>query len=243
MLNKTFIHKTLATCLALAVWSVSSMVALAANAANAPANGEITVTGTVTVDGRNAISGSTVASGNTVVTAENSSAIVSLGKMGRLELGANTTLTVKFDNTGIYGTLNLGKVRVMSMNGVNANVSTIDGMVIADANQANTFMVEKECGHTHVDTVAGLVTLRAGGADKQVAAGTDALAGSMQQTGCKPCLRPGSVTPTPVLGLGLGALAGILLAAGAAIGTAIIVGGGKTDVETGGGVQVVSPTR
>lgn len=244
MLKRTFIHKTLAACLALAVWSVSSMVALAANAANNPqTNGEITVTGTVSVDGRNAVSGSTIVSGSTVVTGENSSAIVSLGKIGRLELGANTTLTVKFDNTGVYGTLNLGKVRVMSLNGYNANITTLDGMAIADANQANTFAVEKECGHTHVDTIAGLVTLRTGGTDKQVAAGTDALAGSLQQTGCKPCLRPGSVTPTPVLGLGLGALVGLLLAAGAAIGTAIVVGNNNTDVNTTGNITVLSPTR
>ncbi|MDQ4120224.1 MAG: hypothetical protein M3209_02000 [Acidobacteriota bacterium] len=240
MINRTFIHKTLAACLALAVWSVSSMVALAA----APqSNGEITVTGTVTVDGRNAVSGSTVASGSTIVTAENSSAVVSLGKIGRVELGPNTTMALKFDNSGIYGTLNLGKVRVMNMNGFNANISTLEGLTIADATQANTFVVEKECGHTHVDTIAGLVTLRAGGNDKQVAAGTDALAGGLQQTGCKPCVRPGSVTPTPTLGLGLGALAGLLLAVGAAVGTAIVIGGSKSDVNTGGGTTVISPSR
>lgn len=238
MITKTFIHKTLAACLALAVWSVTSMVALAATPQS---SGEITVTGTVTVDGRNAVSGSTVASGSTINTAENSSAVVSLGKVGRVEIGPNTTFALKFDNSGTYGTLNSGKVRVMSMNGFNANITTLEGLTVADANQSNTFVVEKECGHTHVDTVAGLVTLRAGGNDKQVAAGTDALAGSMQQTGCKPCVRPGSVTPTPTLGLGLGALAGLLLAGGAAVVAAIAFG--KSDVTARDTVIVVSPTR
>lgn len=238
MITKTFIHKTLAACLALAVWSVTSMVALAATPQS---SGEITVTGTVTVDGRNAISGSTVASGSTINTAENSSAVVSLGKIGRVEIGPNTTFSLKFDNSGTYGTLNSGKVRVMSMSGFNANITTLEGLTIADANQSNTFVVEKECGHTHVDTVAGLVTLRAGGNDKQVAAGTDALAGSMQQTGCKPCVRPGSVTPTPTLGLGLGALVGLLLAGGAAVVTALVIN--KSDVTRDDTVIVVSPTR
>jgi hypothetical protein len=129
----------------------------------------------------------------------------------------------------------------MSMSGLNANITTLEGLTIADANQSNTFVVEKECGHTHVDTVAGLVTLRAGGSDKQVAAGTDAMAGSIQQTGCKPCIRKGSVTPTPTLGLGLGALVGLLLAGGAAVVTAIAFG--KSDVTTVDNVIVVSPTR
>lgn len=241
MINKTFIHKTLAACLALTVWSVSSMVALAATPQS---NGEITVTGTVTVDGRNAVSGSTLASGSTISTAENSSAVVSLGKIGRVELGPNTTMALKFDNSGIYGTLNLGKVRVMNMNGFNANITTLDGLTIADANQSNTFVVEKECGHTHVDTVAGLVTLRTGGNDKQVAAGTDALAGNLQQTGCKPCFRPGTQVATPTLGLGLGALVGLLLAAGAAVGTAVVIGGSKSDVNSGGGnTVIISPSR
>lgn len=240
MIKGTFIHKTLATCLALALWSVTSMVALAA----APqSSGEITVTGTVTVDGRNAVSGSTIASGSTITTAENSSAIVSLGKIGRIEVGQNTTFNVKFDNSGIYGTLNSGKVRVMNMNGFNASITTLEGLTIADANQANTFVVEKECGHTHVDTVAGLVTLRTGGNDKQVAAGTDATAGSLQQTGCKPCIRPGSQQPTQVLGLGIGPLVGLLLGVGAIIGTAVVIGSSKSDVNTRDNVIIVSPNR
>ena len=141
MIKKSFIHKTLAACLMFAVWSVSSMVALAASAQSA---GELTVSGSVTVDGRAAVSNSTVASGSTISTAENSSATINVGKAGRVELMPNTTLMVKFDDTGIYGTLNGGKVRVMSMSGYAANVSTREGMAFADSSQANTFAVEKE---------------------------------------------------------------------------------------------------
>jgi hypothetical protein len=236
MIKGKLIHKTLAACLALAVWSVSSMVALAGNGQTL---GEITVTGSVTVDGRAVVSNSTISSGSTINTGQNSSAIVSLGKIGRVELNAGTALVLKFDDSGIYGTLNEGKIRVMSMNGYNANIATRDGMTIADAAQANTFVVEKECGHTHVDTIAGLVTLRAGGNDKQVAAGTDALAGMQDTTGCKPCVRPGTSIPTPVLGLGW--TLPILLATGAVIGALLV--GNKSDVNIDGGIQVPTPTR
>lgn len=236
MIKGKLIHKTLAACLALAVWSVSSMVALAANGQTM---GEITVTGSVTVDGRAVVSNSTISSGSTINTGQNSSAIVSLGKIGRVELNAGTALVLKFDNSGIYGTLNEGKIRVMSMNGYNANIATRDGMTIADAAQANTFVVEKECGHTHVDTIAGLVTLRAGGNDKQVAAGTDALAGMQDPAGCKACVRPGTSIPTPVLGLGW-ALP-LLIATGAVVGGLLYFN--KNDVNIDGGIQVPTPTR
>jgi hypothetical protein len=88
--------------------------------------------------------------------------------------------------------------------------------------------------------------MRANGEDKRVAAGTDAMAGNLSQTGCKPCIRPnpnGSAS-LPTLGLGSGALLGLLLAAGAAVGAAVFLAQrGEGDVTNQGGVIVVSPTR
>jgi hypothetical protein len=72
--------------------------------------------------------------------------------------------------------------------------------VIADVAQADNFTVEVECSHTHVDTTAGLVTMREGSSDKQVAAGTNATAGNLAQTGCQPCLRPNSAPPVRLAG-------------------------------------------
>jgi len=244
MTGKNLFRKSLAASLLFAVWSMTSMVALAQT--GQMASGELTASGSVTVNNRAAVSNSTVASGSTITTGENSSATVNLGKTGSLEITPNTTLVLKFDETGVYGTLENGKVRVMNMSGKNANISTREGMVIADAAQANTFSVEKECGHTHVDTMAGTATLRANGEDKQVAAGTEALAGSLQQTGCKPCMRPapGGSAKVPTLGLSSGALLGLLAAAGAAVVIGLVASSGRgNSTSTGGGVIVVSPTR
>lgn len=245
MNSKKFIYKALAACLAFAVWSVSSMFALAAAAQGTA--GELTVTGSVTVDNRAAISNSTINSGSTIKTGDNSTATVSLGKLGRVELLANSTLILKFDDNGIFGTLNEGKVRVTNVSGVNTNISTLTGMAVADTSQANTFTVEKEscCGSMRVETQIGSVALRGtGNEEKQVAAGTDGVVG--QQTGCKPCMRPiPGAAGTPVLGLGAGALIGLLLAAGAAVATGVALSktGGNDVNTTGGGIIVVSPTR
>jgi len=217
-----------------AVWSVYSMVALAApNSSTA----EITVTGQVTVNGQAAVSNSTILSGSTIVTGTDSSAVISLGKTGRVEVMSDSNLSLQFSDSSIVGIISSGKVRVTNAAGVAATMTSKDAVAIADAGQSNTFVVEVECSHTHVDTMAGVITMREGTNDKQVVAGTTATAGNLAQTGCQPCLRPNSAPP---LRFG-GPWWLVLVAAGVAI-VAVAVGR-KTDVEVGGGVIVVSPVR
>ncbi len=234
MLGKNSIRKFTTVLTAVAVLCVYSTAALAL-----PTNltGEITVQGNVTVNGQTAVSNSTVISGSTIVTSADSSATISLGKTGRIELLADTSITLNFSDNSIVGVLSSGKARVSNAAGVATTITTKDTTAIADAGQADSFAVEVECSHTHVDTTSGLVTMREGTTDKQVAAGTTATAGNLSQTGCKPCLRPDSAPPVRVAGWPWL----VLLAAGAA-GTAILLGG-NNEPETGGGPIIVSPIR
>ncbi|MEZ5425887.1 MAG: hypothetical protein R2747_06470 [Pyrinomonadaceae bacterium] len=210
--------------------------------------GEITVNGTVTVNGQAAVSGSTITSGSTVVTGTNSSAIINLGENGRVEILSDSTLTLKFNSNSIVGMLDSGKIRVSNKAGIATSFTTKNSTVIADAGQANTFSIDVGCGDTArctqtlVETTSGLVTLRNGTTDKQVAAGTDASIGNPSQTGCQPCMRPGGGPPPAIAGIGTGALVAILLASAGAVGAAIALGT-KKDVDLGGGVVVVSPNR
>lgn len=239
MLGTNRIRKAITVMTAVAVWCVTSMVALAAPG---DITGEITVSGNVTVNGQSAVSNSTVLSGATVTTAARSSAVVSLGKLGRVEVSEDSSLTLKFAEGSLIAMVSQGKIRVSNSAGVATTVTTKNATIIGDAGQANSFAVEAECSHTHVDTTAGSVTMREGTNDKQVAAGTSATAGNMSQAGCKPCMRPGSGAPLPVAGIGTGALALILIAAAGAAGAAILLGGSE-DVEVGGGTVVISPVR
>ena len=248
MLGKNLIHKSITLLTAIAVWSVFSMAAMAA--APDDTMGEITVTGQVTVNGQPAVSNSTITSGSTIVTGANSSAIINLGKNGRVELLSDTNFDLKFSSNSIIGMLSAGKVRVTNAAGVATSVNTRNAAVVADAGQANTFGVdvgcsdEVRCTQTYVETISGLVNLRSGTTDKQVVAGTDATFGNPSQTGCKPCLRPGVNVSTPVAGIGAGALAAILIAAAGAVGAGVYFGTTGGDVDLGGGgVVVVSPTR
>ncbi len=235
MLGKNNFRKLITTVTVAAVWCVYSSVAFAVAKDMA---GEITVTGQVTVNGQAAVSNSTIISGSTIVTGPDSSAVVSLGKTGRIEVLANSSLTLTFSETSIVGTLSEGKYRVSNAAGVATTLATKNATILADAGQADSFAIEVECSHTHVDTTTGSVTMREGSNDKQVSAGSSATAGNLEQTGCKPCLRPGSA---PAL-----AIAGwpwlLLIAAGAA-GAAIFIGTQHNDTTIGGGTIVVSPTR
>lgn len=247
MLNNYLIRKSMTLMAVIAVWSVFSMSALAAPG---DVMGEINTTGQVSVNGQTVASNSTVTSGSTIVTGANSNAIVSLGKNGRVEILSDSSVTLKFTGNSIVGMLTAGKVLVSNSAGIATTVTTRNATVVADAGQADSFSVdvgcsdEVRCTQTYVETSVGLVTLRNGSTDKQVAAGTNATYGNPSQTGCKPCMRPGGGPPVAVAGLGLGAIAAILLAAAGAVAAGVVLGGNNGDVVVGGTtVEVISPSR
>jgi hypothetical protein len=159
-----------------------------------------------------------------------------LGKTGRVEVSGDSSLTLNFTENSIVGIVTIGKVRVSNAAGVATTFTSKDATAIADSSQADSFAMEVECSHTHVDTMSGVVTMREGSSDKQVVAGSTATAGNLSQTGCKPCLRPNSAPPVRVGGWWMW-----LVAAGIA-GVGILIGTHHDD-NPGGDVIVVSPVR
>ena len=239
MSSRTWSRTAIAMCLSVAILSTYSMVALAAPG-QARQSGELSVVGEVTVNGTNAISGATVFTDSTITTAKNSSAVVSLGKLGRVELLPNSSVKVSFSEKSVAGNLSVGRVRLSTSSGIAASVMTKDGEAVADVEQPNVFTVDVECGNTVVATQTGRVELRAGTENKQVAAGSDASAG-VAQPGSR-CTR---LSQAPSFGaLGGGALAALLLAAGGAVVAAIIAAtNDSNDFNVGGTAPVFSPSR
>jgi ferric-dicitrate binding protein FerR (iron transport regulator) len=142
----------------------------------------------VSLNGTNAISGATVFSDSTVTTAKGSSAVVSLGKLGRVEVFPETTMKLSFTDSSITVMLDAGRVRLSSSSGVNATVTTKDGQVIANGSKKNEFTVDTTCGNTWVSVKKGRVELRAGDTVKQIAAGNQDTAGQARP-GCTPAPR------------------------------------------------------
>ncbi|MCA1591888.1 MAG: hypothetical protein LC754_04385 [Acidobacteria bacterium] len=236
MISRTWSRKPITLALALAILSMSSMIALAAPQAGP--SGDLSVVGEVSVNGTSAISGATVFSDSTITTAKGSSAVVSLGKLGRVEVLPESSIKLSFTDKGVTGMLDAGRVRFSTSSGVSANVTTKDGSAFADTSQANVFMVDVECGNTIVSTQSGRVELRSGNAVKQIAAGNQDTAG--QATPGTRCTR---FTQPRMHGIGGGALAALLLAAGGAIAAAIIAATQDNDFNFGGNPIVISPAR
>ncbi len=88
--------------LTLAFVCISSQLALSRTKRQLPV-GHLTVVGMVKVNGQPAATGDTVASGSSVETGPRSSAVVSLGKLGRVEAQAETRMKLRYDAAGTGG--------------------------------------------------------------------------------------------------------------------------------------------
>jgi hypothetical protein len=242
MFGKTLLRKSVTLTTLVAVWCVYSMVAFAAPVDTAA---EITVTGQVMVNGQPAVSNATVLSGAVISTAANSSATISLGRNGRVEVDQNTSVTLNFGPSNIIvmvdspRTVDSSKVRVSSAPGVSTTATTKNATFIADSGQADNFALEVECSHTHVDTATGSVNMREGASDHAVVAGATAVAGNLDQPGCKPCLRPNS-TPPPSYTGHMWWLALVAVAAGVGI---FLASRNNNDFNFGGSPVVISPSK
>jgi ferric-dicitrate binding protein FerR (iron transport regulator) len=230
MISKSWSRKSIATAVAVAVLSVYSMVVLAAP--NAKASGELSVSGQVTVNGQKVVSGGTVFSDSTINTAAQSNASVSISKVGRVELAPNSNLRLSFAENSITAMLETGSAQVSTLAGTTVNLTTKDGTVVVDGSQPTSFTVSASRGRTSVATLSGVALFKAGGTVKQIAAGESASAG----------------IPTPQTDdddddMSGGALAVLLLAVGGAVAGVLYAVLHDNDLNFGGDITVVSPTK
>jgi hypothetical protein len=124
MNSKLWIRKALSACLSISLLATCSAVALANSAKVA---GELTVAGNgVLVNGESAQSGRSIFSSSTITTPESAGAIVGFGKLGKIEIAPNSSVSLSFDEKGISGNLSSGKITVLgAANAV--NVTTLNG--------------------------------------------------------------------------------------------------------------------
>ena len=134
MNSKLWIRKALSMCLCVAILATYSMAALASPG---KAAGELAVSGKtvngdapfVFVNNEVARSGRSVFSGSTITTSESTNAVINLSKLGKIELGPNTVLTLTFDDKGILGDLTSGTVSVLGT-AENVNIKTLNGKTV-----------------------------------------------------------------------------------------------------------------
>ncbi len=134
MNSKLWINKALSMCLVVAVIATYSITTLAGAGKIA---GELKVSGknfngetpSVNVNGEAAKSGRSVFSASTVTTPEGVSALINLGKLGKVELAPSTVLNLTFDEAGISGDLASGTVSVLGTSD-KVSIKTLDGKIV-----------------------------------------------------------------------------------------------------------------
>ena len=229
----TTFRKVLSVALMLTLGSFYSLATSSALAQTAAKAGELAVVGSVSLNGTSAISGATVFSDNKIKTGRNSSATVNLGKLGRIDLGPDSELTLRFTETGIGGNLPLGRAVVSAPTGVGITVVTADGVAAADGKSAATLTVDVTCGNTRVAAARSAAKVTAAGKVEFVPAGSEVAVG--QQTAAPRCARLATASRSE--GLSAGAIAALILA-GVGGAVAGIVAASQSDNVTPSSVVV-----
>ena len=136
--NTNWLRNITAACLAMVIFTTSSMIALAGTE-NKSLMGEITVSGSkangtapfVLLNGENASTGRTFFSNGTIITPGDVTSTVKLGKLGYIIMNPNTTLSLSFDEKTISGTVSAGSVKVFNAEGVDVKIQNADGSGVA----------------------------------------------------------------------------------------------------------------
>lgn len=117
----------------------------------------LTLSGNVKVNGNDVNSGLSIASGDTVETTK-SSAVVSLGKLGRVELLQNSKAQISFDEQFIKVGLEAGGVRITKEPEAKVDVAWKEVKVGSGDPALTTFVVDTSCGDVYIAVKKGLVS-------------------------------------------------------------------------------------
>jgi ferric-dicitrate binding protein FerR (iron transport regulator) len=188
--------RTLMFCLTLAFLAGMSYLALPAAGAQEQL-GMLTVTGTVRVDGKPVATGDIIATGSELQTEQGSSAVIILGKLGRVEALASTSVKLRYDETPTTHTpasvailLGDGSIRVSTGEGIRFNIEAgVTSTRPTSRTEQSEFTIDTTCGKTLVSVAKGEVELRAGHRVKHILAGGQDTAGRAKP-GCTSSRNP-----------------------------------------------------
>ena len=149
--------------------------------------GQLSIRGQVTLNGINAISGATVFAGSQIKTGANGSAIISLGKMGQVDLEPESELTLRLDEGIIGGHLRSGRATISAPAGIAVNLATADGVAVADGKQSSVLTVDMTSGNTRVASIRSEAKVTAGNQVEVIAAGQEVSVGTQTNKKGAPC--------------------------------------------------------
>ncbi len=215
-------RKVLSVVLMLSVsgfYTLGTISVLAQTAKSGSVGGELSVVGSATINGTPAISGATVFNDSKVKTSGNGAAAINLGKLGRIELGPDTELTLRYTDGTIGGNLLSGRAVVNAPVGIAVSLTTADGITTADGTQSGALTVDVSCGNTRIASSRSDAKVTSGSKVEAVAAGQEVAIGT-QSSQAPRCTR--LLTDSLSRKLSGGAIAALIIAGvGGAVGVII----------------------
>jgi len=172
--NPTLRRKLLSWALSLTLSSCHLLVASSAMAkTGAKLMGELSFARQVTVNGTGVISGITIYSDSRVKTSQLGAATVNLDRLGRIGLGSDTDLLLRFSEGMIGGNLISGRVTVNAAPGVKISIVTADGVATSEGKQGAVLTVDVTGGNTRVASSLGEARVTSGNKVEKVEAGDE----------------------------------------------------------------------
>ena len=176
MISQRKLMQTMALTVALMTGSVMmpGSSALKVQAAG-KATGRLLVSGPVSVNGLTAAPGISVVSQSRIRTGADGTAVVSLGRLGRIELGPGSQMILQLADKEIGGNLIAGSVLVSAAQGTAVALNVADATVTTDGQKASVVMASVEGHSSRIATIGGSARVSHGSKVEVLGPGQQAL--------------------------------------------------------------------
>jgi hypothetical protein len=149
----------------MAFFSMAAGVVMAQSSLKA--TGEVVSANKTTINGFSAVSGATIFNNNRIRTGKDGAAIINLGRLGRIELGSETDLTLRISDSSIGGELRSSQIVVSARAGIAIGVNTAEGLVTSDGREPAIFTIYVDGKRPRVITHLGVANVVTTGGNSQ----------------------------------------------------------------------------
>lgn len=133
--------------------------------------GQLSFAKQVSVNGKETSPGQTLFNGDRIRVSGPGTAVLNLGKMGRIELGKDTEFVLYISGDTIGGDLVSGCLGILASGGTNTSVKTLKGVVSSDGAQPDSYFVGQRGNQGRVIPSLGETRMLIDGKMETIAAG------------------------------------------------------------------------
>ncbi len=142
--------------------------------------GELVVSRGATINNRAALAGETLFGGSRISTGKSGSAVLSLGKNGRIDLGADSDLVLSSSMLTVTGRLSAGRLRISTPAGSNLTIATARGNVTIDPRQSAIISITDDRDNLRVTSIIGESRISSGSRSERIPAGEQFIVSSSE---------------------------------------------------------------